>query len=398
MARLRADATAIRDAFPDPWLRLYALKANGLPSLVANVAKAGGFSVSAVSRGEIDLALRAGLAPADIVLEGIGKTPADLDRAADLARRATPLAWVSLETTEDAFAMAAAAEGRSTTVDVLIRVNPQVAPETHSGLAVGHGESKFGVTPDELGSVIDAGGGPRGPLRWRGIHMHVGSQLEAIDAWRAGARIGLRLLRLQRARLRNFDTINFGGGFPVAYESKEETVPAASHFAEAVNAELEALPADARPARLVVEPGRAVVAGSGYLIAEVLHVRQRGAWSIIVLDAGMTELIRPALYNALHPMSALTSLGTPVTSTLDGPNLASAYVRVDGPICESTDTFGSVALPPLERGDLVAIGMTGAYGSSMFSTYNGRPRPAEVAWEGTRIRVWRRRGSLHSLP
>lgn len=351
-----------------------------------------------MSRGELDLASRAGRAAKDVVLEGIGKTPADLGAAADLAARGTPLAWVSLETTEDAAGLAAAAAQRATSLDVLIRVNPQVAPETHQGLAVGRGESKFGVAPDELGSVIDAGGGPRGPLRWRGIHMHIGSQLEAIDAWRASARLGLRLLRLQRALLRNFDTINFGGGFPVAYESGGESVPRAAHFAEAVNAELQALPADARPGRVAVEPGRAVVAGCGYLIASVLHVRQRGDVSIIVLDAGMTELIRPALYNAIHPMSALTSRGAPVMSTAGGPHLAVALVRVDGPICESTDTFGSAPMPALERGDLVAIGMVGAYGSAMLSTYNGRPRPPEVCWDGSRLSVWRRRGSLRALP
>ncbi len=404
MPQLRADAAAVRDAFPDPWLRLYSLKANGLPPLVADIAAAGDFNVSVVSRGEIDLALRAGLAPRQMVLEGIGKSDADLDRAVELARHGTPLAWVSLESAEDAAALARAATAAHATgtnarvrIDVLIRVNPQVTPETHAGLAVGRAGSKFGVLPEEIGTVIVAGGGPRGHLRWRGIHLHVGSQLQALDAWRAGARIGLRLLHLQRARLRDFDTLNFGGGFPVAYELGGESVPSAAHFAAAANAELDELPADARPARVAVEPGRAVVAGSGWLVARVLHVRNRER-PIVVLDAGMTELIRPALYNALHPMLAVTSGGEPIVATAHGPNLSTTLVRLDGPICESTDTFGSADMPQLERGDLVAIGVVGAYGSSMFSTYNGRPRPPEIAWDGHRLRAWRRRGSLRSLP
>ena len=133
------------------------------------------------------------------------------------------------------------------------------------------------------------------------------------------------------------------------------------------------------------------------LVARVLHVRSRTR-PIVVLDAGMTELIRPALYNALHPMSALTSRGQPLLGDGPGPQPATALVRLDGPICESTDTFGSAQMPALERDDIVAIGMAGAYGSSMFSTYNGRPRPPEICWDGDRLLVWRRRGSVRSLP
>jgi diaminopimelate decarboxylase len=205
-------------------------------------------------------------------------------------------------------------------------------------------------------------------------------------------RVALRLMELQRAELPDFDTLDAGGGFPVAMDGGE-AVPAPEHFARAAEAELEELPAAARPTRLAVEPGRAVVAGCGWLVGRVLHVRQREP-QIVVLDAGMTELIRPALYGSLHPMVALTSLGQPI-----GADAApSALVRVDGPICESTDTLGTTELPPLARGDLVAIGVAGAYGSSMASTYNGRPGPPEVALDEGRVTLLRRRGSLASLP
>jgi diaminopimelate decarboxylase len=176
-------------------------------------------------------------------------------------------------------------------------------------------------------------------------------------------------------------------------------VPPAALFAAAVREELDELPPDARPRRLAVEPGRAVVAGSGWLVGSVLHVRHRDPL-IVVIDAGMTELIRPALYGAIHPMIALTSLGQPIDTvapTGDGQPPAT-IVRLDGPICESTDSFGLARMPPLQRGDLVAIGAVGAYGSSMFSTYNGRPRPPEIAWDGARLVSWRRRGTTRSLP
>jgi diaminopimelate decarboxylase len=375
LPRLRADASAVAAAFPDPWIRLYSMKANPLPALVREIA-ASGFGISAVSRGELAAAGQAGIAPASTALEGIGKTSADLAQAAELARAGTPLLWVSLESAEDAAVLAAL----DTPVDVLVRVNPRVAPETHAGLAVGAPESKFGVLPEELGAVIEAGGGPTGPLRWRGVHLHIGSQLGAVDAWRSAFRIGLRLLSLQRAQLPDFDTLDAGGGFPVDF-GEPDSVPAAANFAAAVAAELEAMPVDARPARLAIEPGRALVAGCGSIVASVLVVRQRDPL-IVVLDAGMTELIRPALYGAEHPMVALTSLGHPFDEAPD----SGAIVEVHGPICESTDRLGAATLPPLQRGDLVSIGVTGAYASSMFSSYNGRPRPPEIGWDDSVVR------------
>ena len=402
--RLRSDADAVAAAFPDPWLRLYAMKANGLPALVREFSGRG-FGASAVSGGELSLAARAGIPVERTSLEGIGKSTADLRRAARLTAAGTPLLWVSLESADEAAALAALVARAGTPrlrLDVLVRINPGVQPETHGSLAVGASDSKFGVLPEELGEVIAAGGGPDGPLRWRGIHLHVGSQLGAVDAWRSALRLGLRLLALNRAQLADFDTLDAGSGFPVDF-GVLGAVPSIARFADEAAAELEAVPAESRPSRLAVEPGRAVVAESGWIVARVLHVRERET-RLVVLDAGMTELIRPALYGAEHPIQALTSLGRPVDPITDGDGLTRLdaslpTVRVDGPICESTDRLGTARLPPLQRGDLVAIGVAGAYGSSMASTYNGRPRPPEVGWDADRgLRLLRRRGSVRSLP
>ncbi|CAN5820675.1 diaminopimelate decarboxylase [soil metagenome] len=394
LARLRDDARAVSEAFADPWLRLYSLKANGLPGLVREIA-AEGFGANCVSGGELSLARRSGVAPALIALEGIGKSEADLMVSARMAAHGEPLLWLSVESPEEAAALAAALRrvGKGERQDVLVRVNPAVAAETTDGLSVGGASSKFGILPEELPVVIKAGGGADGPLRWRGLHLHVGSQLGAVDAWRSAFRLGLRLLELQRASLTDFDTLDAGGGFPVAPDEEEEAVPAPARFAQEAAAELEHLPVAARPRRLAVEPGRAVVAGCGWLIGRVLHVRRRHP-PIVVLDAGMTELIRPALYGAVHPLHALTGGGRP----LDGSGGGAAMVRVDGPVCESTDTLGAASLPDLERGDVVAIGEAGAYASAMASTYNGRPRPAEVAWDGQDLVLLRRRGTARFLP
>ena len=316
-----------------------------------------------------------------------------------LTASGSPLLWVSLESADEARALARRAEAAglaARSIDALVRINPGVQPETHGGLAVGAAGSKFGILPDELPELIDAGGGVDGPIQWRGIHLHVGSQLGAVDAWRSAMRVGLRVMQLQRGALPDLDTLDLGSGFAVEY-GVHGSVPGPEVFADAAAEEVAALPADARPRRLAIEPGRAVVAACGWLVARVLHVRERlgptGETRLVVLDTGMTELIRPALYGAEHPMMALTSRGRVV-----GPGVEARRVRVDGPICESTDQLGFADLPPLARDDLVAIGVVGAYGSSMASTYNGRPRPPEVGWDGERVISLRARGRVASLP
>ncbi len=178
------------------------------------------------------------------------------------------------------------------------------------------------------------------------------------------------------ASLSAFDTLDVGGGFPVL--PLDEPVPGPERFARELPALLDGVPEDRRPRRLAIEPGRALVARSGWLVASVLHVRERGGPQVVI-DAGMTELIRPALYGARHPIVALTSLGRALATT-DGLPTA-APTRVEGPICESTDALGIHDLPPLRRGDLVAISDAGAYGASLGSTYNGRPLAAQVLLE-----------------
>ena len=474
IATLEAAARSVSAAFPAPWERRYSAKANDLPALMARLAGLG-FGANVVSRGEWALATRAGIPNGDITLEGIGKTDADLAAAARAVADGAPLHWVALESADEAAALARAvlaarataertvgAADEALRVDVLLRLNPEVEPETHHGLATGTSSSKFGMTADEVAAAIEAGGGPDGPLRFRGLHLHVGSQLGAADAWRDAVRRALALLALLRGGLPTFDTLDIGGGFPVA--PLGVPVPDPGRFAREMPALLAAIPADRRPDRLAVEPGRVLVARAGWIVARVLHVRERigppgeparlersgplglavvprearsddRAERLVVIDAGMTELVRPALYGAEHGVVALTSRGRAVRSAptgvhrsgsaawgaaeadrrailagresaagrsprLDEASAATGWplVRVDGPICESTDTFGEHRLPPLQRGDLVAIRDTGAYGAAMRSAYNGRPRPPEVFVEtdGTLTRA-RRRGSLATL-
>ncbi len=400
LTELETAARGLREAFPDPWIRQYSVKANDVPAIVAEVGRHG-FGANVVSLGEWATAREAGLPNARITLEGIGKTDADLRAAVAAARRNDPLMWLALESPDEAEALTAMARraglGRNgrPPLDVLVRLNPEVTPETIDSLAVGAGASKFGLTETEATGLVEwltANG--RGAIRPRGIHLHVGSQLRAVDAWRDAVRRGLAVVGLLRGALADFDTLDVGGGFPIL--PLDEPVPGPDRFARELPALLDGIPEDRRPTRLAIEPGRAVVARAGWLVARVLHVRERGGRQVVI-DAGMTELIRPALYGARHPIIALTSEGRPLEYDADrepaaggeathdreathdphgSPALSPAHVH--GPICESTDALGTHDLPTLRRGDLVAIADTGAYAASLASTYNGRPRPAQV--------------------
>ena len=388
---LEAAAAAVRTAFPDPWLRAFSVKANDVAALVARVA-ALGFDANVVSRGEWAIARRAGLPNERITLEGVGKTDEDVRAAVRAAAGGTALRWIAVESLDEARALVRIATRslRGAALDVLFRLNPEVAPETLRELAVGAAGSKFGMTADELSEAVAVIGSAPG-LVPRGVHLHVGSQLRAVDAWRDAVRRGLALVALLGGSRARFDTLDVGGGFPIL--PRGDGAPDPARFARELPALLEAIPADRRPQRLAIEPGRALVARAGYLVARVLHVRDRGGRQV-VLDTGMTELIRPALYDAWHEISALTSLGR----RLDGAPAALEPTRVEGPICESTDHLGEHQLPRLRRGDLVAIRDAGAYSASLASAYNGRPRPPQVILESDgSLRLARRRGSVAAL-
>ncbi len=397
-ATLVSAGLELRAAFPDPWIRQYSVKANDVPAIIAAVAETAAAGANAVSRGEWALARRAGLPNESITLEGIGKSDADLRSAAQAAADGAPLRWLAVESEPEVAALAdlalRAALGRAgrPPQDVLFRLNPDVAPETHARLAVGAGGSKFGMTEAEVAAALDLVHAAGPGLRPRGIHLHVGSQLGAIDAWRDAVRRALATLALLRGNEPGFDTLDVGGGFPVG--PLGEPSPRPARFARELPALLDAIPIDRRPTRLAIEPGRFLVARAGWLVGRVLHVRDRGGRQVVI-DTGMTELIRPALYGARHAVVALTSLGTPV----DDPSPPDVQPGdVHGPICESTDALGEHLLPPLRRGDLVAIRDAGAYGASLSSTYNGRPRPPQLLLRPDgRLDVVRRRGRVTSL-
>jgi diaminopimelate decarboxylase len=285
-----------------------------------------------------------------------------------------------------------------------LRSNPAIEPGTHDGLAVGRESSKFGMDSSELLEAATVVTSSSGALQLIGVHLHAGSQLHDMVAWQTAVTRALSAYgALVAANLIDAPThaeegvLCVGGGFPLTLDETDDPSVQARAFRTASDAAWSAATSPVPPHR-AIEPGRALVASATLLIARVLHVRARnetvggslayggGSESQcerqVILDAGMSELIRPALYGARHPVTALE------TSQI---NVLSA---VHGPICESTDALGAHLLPTeLARGDLLAIHGAGAYADAMWSPYNSRPRPARLTVsESGAIELLRRRG------
>ena len=377
-AAIRERVRGFRAAFaPWPHAVHYALKANSNLAVVEVVREAGGL-VDANSGGEIEVALRAGFAPGDIVFTGVGKTPAEIDRAVGLGVKA-----INAESAGELERIAAAARRRGTTASVALRVNPDVAADSHPHISTGLSRHKFGVALGDARAIVRDAARLDG-LRFTGLHVHVGSQMLGLGPLRRAAAAVVALAREladDGVALRHLD---LGGGLGIAYDgTDDEQPPPVDSYAEAL---VEAV----RPSglALIVEPGRAVVGPAGVLLASVVDVKPRadGAW-FVVLDAGMSELLRPALYGARHRIALVEDSEADIV-TCD----------VVGPICESSDVFGvERRLPRPAVGTLVAVFDVGAYGSAMASNYNRHPLPAEVLVDGGAWRVVRRRQTIDEL-
>jgi len=390
---IAAAASHLEAAFPDPWVRSYSLKADPLPAIVS-LLKECGWGANCVSLGEINAARSAGVPNSQITLEGIGKGPEEFDAAATAASGGAPLRWVALESLDEtaAFIAAIQAHGKNAAepIRVLLRLNPSIEPGTHAGLAVGRGSSKFGSDLAEIMAAARLIAADGAGIELIGIHLHAGSQLRDLKEWETAVERSLAAYAglvseglITKATHQKHGTLCVGGGEPVALDGSDDPAAQARAFCAAADAAWSGAAGPVPPVR-AIEPGRALVATGTYLVARVLHIRERaevvsGPLALpgasvsncerqVILDAGMGELIRPALYGARHPVLPISSR--------DGSTRLSA---VHGPICESTDALGAHQLPKgIVRGDLLAITGAGAYADAMWSPYNGRPRPARL--------------------
>jgi diaminopimelate decarboxylase len=339
----------------------YAVKANSAGTILRAVA-ASGTGADVVSGAELELALRCGVSPDMIVMSGVAKSDAELDLA--IARG---IFAIQAEGVEELDRLAARAQAASRPARVALRINPGVKIDAHAHVATGHDRAKFGILRADLPEAwekID-----NSPwLEATGLSTHIGSTLTTPEAYLEGARIVCDAALARRASKGALRYVNFGGGFGIDYG--KGAVPEPAEFASAARRLLSERGLEDH--RLLIEPGRCLVGAHGVLVADVIQVKQAPHLRWLLLNAGMNDLLRPALYQARHRIEPI-----------DEPPSGAPW-QVAGPVCESTDDFGEhlVSDPPPRR---VVVRDAGAYGFVMSSEYNGRALPAEVFIAGGQL-------------
>jgi diaminopimelate decarboxylase len=361
---------AIDEAFAGyPHSIHYALKANSTLAIARRLRALGSFA-DANSGGEIEVARRAGFTPEQIVFTGVGKTMAELGAAIDIGVRT-----INVESAGEIERIEALSRERKVRTKIAIRVNPDVDAKTHPHISTGMKINKFGIPIDEVRHLCAVTRG-RPNVQIVGLHAHVGSQITNMEPLTRAAAALVRLARELALDGTSIEHLDIGGGLGVSYDGSP--VPSAKDYAAAV------LPVVRESGlEIVLEPGRHIMAPAGALLTRVVDVKG----PFVVMDAGMTELIRPMMYNAFHRIE-------PVVRT-DAP---SSPVHIVGPLCESSDTLGKDRVIPRPNvGDLFAVLDAGAYGSVMASNYNRRLMPAEVMVENGAARIIRRRQTLDDV-
>ncbi len=354
---------SLRHAFGDaPHLVAYAIKANSAGTVVRAFA-AEGAGVDAVSGTEVELALASGVPEKRIVMSGVAKTDTEIDLALFKGILA-----IQAESVEELTRIAARAKASGHRADISLRLNPGIEIDSHAHIATGHDTAKFGISEGDLAAAYAVIDGSEGLLTQVGISVHLGSMMTSTEAYARSARKLCDLARERRAQAPSLKYIDFGGGFGIDYGDSPSVPP--SEFAHTCVRTLR--DAGLSDLTIVVEPGRSLVAPYGVLVARIVQTKASAARSWVMINAGMNDLIRPALYGAKHRIELLES----------APR--EPEWRVVGPVCESSDDFGAHPLGP-EPSGLVVIRDAGAYGFVMASEYNGRALPAEVFVRGGKV-------------
>lgn len=336
----------------------YAVKANGNPRILSEI-RAYGLGADLVSGGEIKAALDAGFRPEHLAFSGVGKTDWEIQLGLQ-----HDIGCFNVESIPELETINQWAIDMGKTAQIAFRVNPNIDAHTHRYITTGTIDNKFGIGLDEIDEAVDmALLMPH--VHLRGLHFHIGSQITQMEPYALLCETVNRLQEHFEERGIHFEMINVGGGLGIDYDHPDEhTLPDLEAFFGTFKRGLKLRDGQ----ELHFELGRSIVGACGSLISRVTYVKQNRCKSFVILDAGMNDLVRPALYQALHQVQNLTSAYTE-KKTYD----------VVGPVCESSDVFAhDCLLPVTERGDLIAIRSAGAYGESMSSTYNMRPLPQSV--------------------
>jgi len=370
---MRRRFAAVRAAFGEQAVVCYAVKANPNRAVLRLFADLGsGFDL--VSGGELLRLQAAGIDPARAVFAGAVKQRWEIDAGVAAGVRA-----FQVESPHELPLLSASGRHRRTSVPVALRINPAVEADTHRYIATARHDSKFGIPLDQAGEVVAAIVADE-HLRLCGYHVHLGSQLASIGPYVQALDRVAEFLSADPERRRGVSHYDLGGGFAIAYGGARRL-----DLGELAGALLPRL----RELGLapMLEPGRYLVGDAGVLVTSVLGHKRSGTTEFVLVDAAMNDLLRPALYQAEHPIVPLHDAGR-----------AARTVDVVGPVCESGDFLArGRALPEVQAGERLAVLAAGAYGASMASNYNSRPRPAEVMVDGGNVRLVRRREPVQGL-
>ena len=371
---LKRHCTALHRAFGDrPHLTCYAVKANGNLALLRTLAREG-IGADIVSGGELFRARAAGFPGERIVYSGVGKTEAEMRYALEEG-----VMCFNVESLPELEILDRVAGDMGEVAPVALRVNPDVDPRTHPHIVTGLKENKFGIAyEDALDAYRMAASLPN--IKVIGVDAHIGSQITSVEPFVESVRRLAELVERLGHEGMVLEHIDIGGGLGIRY--RDESPPEPEEWVEAILPVLEPT-----GLKVIFEPGRSLVGNAGILLTKVLYVKETSYKNFVVVDAAMTDLIRPALYGAYHEVM-------PVERRGEGEMVAD----IVGPVCESGDFLAkdrSIERP--RQGDILAVMSAGAYGFVMSSNYNARPRPAEVFVKGNRFQVVRERESYGDL-
>jgi len=373
-ATLTQHFKAVDQAFAGiPHLTCFAVKSCSNLAILKLFGGLGG-GADIVSGGELFRALRAGLDPQKIVYSGVGKTEEELRYALT-----SGILMFNVESVQELQKLQEVAAELELTAPVALRVNPDVDPKTHAYISTGLAKNKFGIPIEQADEIYLAANGMAN-IAVIGVSCHIGSQLTSVAPFTESIHKVIGFIKNLAAAGIRIKYLDMGGGLGIQYENEEPPQP--EEYAAALKESLKELPG----CTLIIEPGRVIVGNAGILVTKVLYTK-RGAKKFIIVDAGMNDLARPSLYNAYHEILPVQEAGDELEEA-----------DIVGPICETGDFFAKGRLAPVcEQGDLLAVMSAGAYGFSMSSNYNSRPRVAEVLVNNKEFNVIRKRETLADL-
>jgi diaminopimelate decarboxylase len=364
----------------------YSIKACGNINILKELAAAGsGFDI--VSGGELFRAQQAGADMSKIVFAGVGKTDKEILEALNAG-----IGTFNIESEPELENLIALCKKHGKTTQAALRVNPDIKYDSHRHITTGVKETKFGVDIERTLKIYDQYAN-NGVVEMSAIHVHLGSGGKTITPYVEYVKKVMPLVDELRSKGHRIDTLDLGGGYGADYETG--TVPSAADYAAGIVPLLKAA-----GLKLILEPGKSIIANAAIMLTRVVFKKTGGEKTFVIVDAGMNDLIRPCLYEAFHFIwpAQVDEKFVSEKRVKDLQMNGTEVVDVVGPICEGTDYFAKDrAMPPVERGDLVAVFTAGAYGYTMASNYNARPLCAEVLVDGKKFEIIRKRQTYEDL-